>query len=158
MLTIRNARPEDSQSIRNVHLVTVEGLRTALYTAEEIRAWAVPKALESYEQAIRRNEFFVAEEDANILGFGELDQESAVVESLYVIPAATGRGIGLELLRKLEETARDLGLRTLRLDASLNAVAFYQRAGYVAEEETKHRLYMGVDIACVQMVKSIELS
>jgi ribosomal protein S18 acetylase RimI-like enzyme len=108
-------------------------------------------------KSIRGKEFFVAEEDAIILGFSVLNQESAVVEAVYVSPAAGRRGIGLELLKELEERARALGLGTLRLNASLNAVLFYKRAGYVAQEESKYRLSNGVEIACVPMVKVMEL-
>jgi len=62
MLTIRRARQEDCQSIGDVHSAAVSGIRTDLYTAEEIRAWAVPKKPESYEEYIHSREFFVAEE------------------------------------------------------------------------------------------------
>ena len=157
MLTIRRARLEDCQSIVNVHSAAVTGIRTDLYTAEEIQAWAVPKTPESYKEFIHTREFFVAEEDEFILGFGVLNQGSALVEAVYVSPEAGRRGIGLELLRKLEERARALGLRVLRLNASLNAVPFYKRAGYVAQEESKYRLSTGVEIACVPMVKLMDL-
>jgi N-acetylglutamate synthase-like GNAT family acetyltransferase len=141
----------------DVHSAAVEGIRTDFYTPEEIQAWAIPKKLESYEESIRGKEFFVAEEDGIILGFSVLNQESAVVEAVYVSPGAGRRGIGLELLKELEERARALGLRVLRLNASLNAVSFYKRAGYVAREESKYRLSNGVEIACVPMVKAMEL-
>lgn len=140
-----------------VHSAAVAGIRTTLYTPEEIQAWAVPKKPESYEESIRIKEFFVAEEDGIIMGFGVLNQESAEVEALYVNPEGGRRGIGLELLRKLEERACTLGLEALRLDASLNAVPFYERAGYVGQEKSKYRLYTGVEIACVPMVKLINL-
>jgi len=136
-----------------VHSAAVRGIRTSLYTPEEIQAWAVPRKPESYEESIRSKEFFVAEEGGVITGFGVLNQESAEVEAVYVSPGAVRRGIGLELLRKLEEQAGALGLEVLRLNASLNAVQFYQRAGYVAQEESKYRLSNGVEIACVPMVK-----
>ncbi len=157
MLNIRSARQKDCDAIASVHAAAISGIRTTLYTAEEIQAWAVPKKVESYEESVRSKEFLVAEEDGNIIAFGVLDQVSAVVEALYVNPKATGRGIGLELLRRLEERACSLGLQVLRLDASLNAVPFYKRAGYVAEEKSKYRLYTGVEIACVPMVKLIDL-
>jgi putative acetyltransferase len=157
MLAIRRSRQEDCQSIVKVHSAAVAGIRTTLYTPEEIQAWAVPKKPESYEESIRSKEFFVAEEDGIIMGFGVLNQQSAEVEALYVNPEGGRRGIGLELLRKLEERARALGLEALRLDASLNAVPFYQRAGYVGQEKSKYRLYTGVEIACVPMVKLINL-
>ena len=71
----------------------------------------------------------MADDDGVIVGFGVLDQESAVVEAVYVITGAGRRGIGLEVLRKLEDRARALGLTVLRLNASLNAVPFYEKAG-----------------------------
>jgi putative acetyltransferase len=157
MLNIRRARQEDCQSIGIVHGAAVTGIRTDLYTPEEIQAWAVPKQPESYEESIRSKEFFVAEEDGIIVGFGVLNQESAVVEAVYVSPGAGRRGIGREILRKLEESALALGLGVLRLNASLNAVPFYQRAGYVAQERSKYRLSTGVEIACVPMVKLLKL-
>lgn len=155
MLTIRRARQEDCQFIPSVHAAAVSGISTALYTPEEIQAWAVPKKPESYEESIRSKEFFVAEEDSVIVGFGVLNQESGEVEAVYVSPGAGRRGIGLAVLGKLEERAGALGLGLLRLNASLNAVPFYQRAGYVAQKESKYRLSNGVEIACVPMVKAI---
>lgn len=155
MLSIRRARHEDGQSIGSVHVAAVRGIRTALYTPEEIQAWAVPKKPESYEESIRSKEFFVAEEGGVIVGFGVLNQESAEVEAVYVSPGAGRRGIGLEVLRKLEERADTLGIGVLRLNASLNAVSFYERAGYVAQEGSKYRLTTGVEIACVPMVKAM---
>jgi putative acetyltransferase len=138
-----------------VHSAAVAGIRTILYTPEEIQSWAIPKKPESYEESIRSKEFFVAEEDGIIVGFGVLNQESAEVEAVYVSPEAGRRGIGLELLRKLDERARAFGLGVLRLFASLNAVPFYERAGYVAQEQSRYRLSSGVEIACVPMVKTI---
>ena len=155
MLKIRRARQEDCDSIAGVHAAAVSGIRTALYTPEEIQAWAVPKKPESYKDSIRNKEFFVAEDSGAILGFGVLNQELAEVEAVYVTPEAGRHGIGLEILRKLEERAKDRGLRQLRLNASLNAVPFYEQAGYVAQEASKYRLLTGVEIACVPMIKTL---
>jgi len=138
-----------------VHAAAVTGIRTAHYTPDEIQAWAVPRDPESYEELIRSREFFVAEEGGVIVGFGVLNQESAEVEAVYVSPGAGRRGFGLEILRKLEERASALGLSVLRLNASLNAVPFYEKAGYVAQERSKYRLLTGVEIACVPMLKAM---
>jgi putative acetyltransferase len=136
MLKIRRARQEDCHSICSVHAAAVSGIRTALYTPEEIQAWAVPKKPASYEESIRSKEFFVAEDGEAIVGFGVLNRELAEVEAVYVSPGAGRRGIGLKVLRKLEERANTLGLSVLRLNASLNAVPFYEKAGYVAQERS----------------------
>jgi putative acetyltransferase len=155
MLKIRRAVQEDCHSIGNVHAAAVRGIRTTLYTPAEIQAWAVPRDPSSYEESIRSKEFFVAEDGGAIVGFGVLNQEIAEVEAVYVTPGAGRRGIGLEVLRKLEERASALGLSMLRLNASLNAVPFYEKAGYVAQERSKYRLLTGVEIACVPMVKAM---
>lgn len=157
MLKIRRARQEDCHSIGKVHSAAVKGIRTAQYTPEEIQAWAVPRDPASYEDSIRAKEFFVAEDGDAIVGFGVLNQLIAEVEAVYVDPEAGRRGIGLEVLRNLEERARDLGLSELRLNASLNAVPFYEKAGYMAQERSKYRLLTGVEIACVPMVKAVTL-
>lgn len=155
MLKIRRARQEDCDSIGSVHSAAVRGIRTALYTPQEIQAWAVPRKPASYEESVRSKEFFVAEDGDAIVGFGVLNQEIAEVEAVYVAPGAGRRGIGLEVLRKLEERASALGLSVLRLNASLNAVPFYEKAGYLAQEQSKYRLLTGIEIACVPMVKAI---
>lgn len=155
MLKIRSAQPEDCYSIAGVHAAAVKGINTTLYTPEEIQAWAVPRKPESYAEAIRTKEFVVAEDGDAIVGFGVLNQETAEVEAVYVTPEAGRRGIGREVLRKLEEQASSLGLKVLRLNASLNAVPFYENVGYVAQERSTYRLLTGVEIACIPMVKSM---
>jgi N-acetylglutamate synthase-like GNAT family acetyltransferase len=155
MLNIRTARREDCPAIAGVHAAAVSGIRSAHYTPEEIRAWAAPKKPESYEESIDSKEFFVAEKDGVMVGFGVLNRESAEIEAVYVSPRAGRRGVGLEILCKLEERARANGIGALRLNASLNAVPFYERAGYVAQEESKYRLATGVEIACVPMLKAM---
>lgn len=155
MLKIRKAQPDDCHSIASVHATSVKGIETHLYTPEEIQAWAVPRKPESYAVAIRSKEFVVAEDGGAIVGFGVLNPETAEVEAVYVTPGAGRRGIGGEILRKLEEQASDLGLKLLRLNASLNAAPFYERAGYKAQERSTYRLLTGVEIACIPMVKSI---
>jgi GNAT superfamily N-acetyltransferase len=153
MLKIRRAQPEDCHSIASVHSAAVRGISTAVYTPEEIQAWAVPREPASYEESIRSKEFFVAEDGCAIVGFGVLNPETAEVEAVYVDPGAGRRGIGREVLRKLEERASALGLTVMRLNASLNAVPFYEKAGYVAQVRSTYRLLTGVEIACIPMVK-----
>src|SRR3954452_18533139 len=52
---------------------------------------------------------------------------------MYVGPDARGRGVGARLLRRLEDEARTLGYKTLRLDTAAplsEAQALYRGAGY----------------------------
>lgn len=125
------------------------------YTPAEIAAWGYRRGPEFYLNAILNKEFYVAEEGGAVVGFGTLDQESGEVEAIYVSPRVVRRGVGMKILTTLEERARALRLRRLYLKASLNAVAFYERAGYVRREDASHRLRSGVEIACVLMDKKL---
>ncbi|SDZ41831.1 Acetyltransferase (GNAT) family protein [Micromonospora pattaloongensis] len=62
------------------------------------------------------------------------DQECVVeLISMYVAPVGRGRGVGDHLLRAVEQWARQVGARTLRLavvEGNMNAWALYQRNGF----------------------------
>lgn len=155
MPIIRRAREEDCQSILRIHLRAIREIARSHYTSEEIEAWASPRKPEHYLEAIQTKEFHVAEEDGVVIGFGTLNQEEGEIEAVYVNPEAVRRGVGKAILQELEERAKNLGLKSLRMNASLNAVPFYESAGYEAQKETKHRLASGVEIGCILMTKEL---
>ena len=155
MPTVRRARLEDVEAIGVVHHESIQRLCADHYTAAEIAAWAAPRRPEHYEQSIRGKEFYVAKEAGAIVGFGVLEPASSEVEAVSVSPMMARRGVGFSLLRTLEGRARARGLPALHLCAALNAVPFYERAGYEQQGLTRHRLQNGVEIACVLMTKAL---
>ena len=67
-------------------------------------------------------------------GIRALGDDTAEVKRMYVAPAARGRGIGMRLLLQLEQRARALGYKRLRLDTAApleEAHALYRRAGFL---------------------------
>ena len=81
--------------------------------------------------------YLVAEaEDGSIVGFGEINIDAGEVEAVFVDPEFGRCGVGSQVLQALEELARRQGLTALVLDASLNAVKFYERAGYQQTKPT----------------------
>ena len=157
MFTVRRAGEEDAEGVWRVHMSAIRGIANSHYTPEEVEAWASPREPGHYAEAIRDKEFYVAEEDGAVIGFGTLNPVEREIEAVYVSPEVVRRGVGSAILGRLEERARDLGLRSLKMDASLNAVAFYRSAGYVPQRRMKHRLSSGVEIGCVLMTKELSL-
>src|SRR5687768_16703105 len=155
MHTIRRATQADKEAIRRVHFRAVAVTCASHYPPEVILLWAGGLRPEKYAGAIEANEFFVAEERGEVVGFAELDPAAAEVQGLYVSPAAGRRGVGRDLLRTLEERARAFGLESLGLTSSLNAVAFYERAGFEARERLVKTLGPGVERASVRMSKRL---
>lgn len=155
MFTIRKAKQEDKESIWRVHVKAVRETCVSHYSQEVIQIWAERMRPEKYEDAIRSNEFFVAEENGAVVGFGELDQAGGEIQGLYVSPDVARRGVGQKLLSTLEERARAFGLESLHLTSSLNAVSFYERAGFKSREKITKTLSPGVERASVRMFKEL---
>jgi GNAT superfamily N-acetyltransferase len=61
--------------------------------------------------------------------------------------------VGRALLARLEELARDVALTELRMDASINAVPFYEANGFISLEPGEHIMSTGARMACVRMRK-----
>lgn len=66
-------------------------------------------------------------------GVRRLDDEIAEIKRMYVAPIARRRGVASALLARLEDEARALGCRAVRLDTGrhmVGALALYRTAGY----------------------------
>ncbi len=62
-----------------------------------------------------------------------LEEGVAEVKRLWVDPAARGLGLARRLMRAVEDAARDLGYRSLKLDTNAalpEAIALYERSGW----------------------------
>ena len=64
----------------------------------------------------------------------EIPENVAEVKRMYTTPAARGRGVARALLRALEDSAREAGMRRLVLETGYKqpeAIALYESSGYV---------------------------
>ena len=105
MLNIRRAREEDSELIWQIHARAIKEICSEYYLPEEIEAWIGFRTPEDYKESLRSKEFFVAEENDVVIGFGTLNAESNEIEAIYVSPDVVRRGVGLKILRRLEARA-----------------------------------------------------
>ena len=174
MPTVREATPDDVEAIRAVHASSIRGLATAHYDDRQIDSWS---DVDEDDYALPAEGFHVvvaevsdtgeegergvvegaegAGEEGSIAGFGALDLESGEVRAVYVHAEHAGEGVGSSVLGELEERAARAGLADLHLTASLNAVPFYERHGWVSTEPTTHELGDGVELEAQVMEKSL---
>jgi putative acetyltransferase len=129
---------------------------SAHYPAAVIDTWSASPAPASLAVHAHAGSAVVAEDEGNVVGFAVLDLGTGEVDAAFVDPAHQGRGIALDLLRALETLAQQRGLRRMFLSASLNAVPFYERAGFVRLRDEVYAHRSGIGIASVFMEKMLD--
>ncbi|MCH4812579.1 GNAT family N-acetyltransferase [Vreelandella neptunia] len=90
------------------------------YTLDERRAWANALPREGSAWRVRQALYttLIATCDGRCVGFLELDLADGRVETLYVWPSLTGRGIGTTLLVHAERLLLEQGLGRVEIEAS----------------------------------------
>lgn len=151
MTRIRPARSSDVPAVRSLHAAAIEAFGPEAYDDEAVAAWATSEEDDHPLDGLDDPDVYgvVAERAGELAGFGRLDVDNAEVTGVYVHPDHAREGVGSALLSNLEGYARGVGLSNVRLWASLNAVGFYERAGYEQVRETTD----GVELDCIVMGK-----
>jgi len=152
---IRPAAAADVEGIWRVHNESIRALCSARYQPREIAAWIAFRPPEAYRAALGSRKLFVAESAGAIVGFGQFDPARGEVEACYVAPEAVGRGIGSDLLARMEGLARSTGHEVMHLNATLNAEPFYARMGYRRLGAAVHRVGDDVQLDCIRMEKKL---
>jgi L-amino acid N-acyltransferase YncA len=133
---IRAATAADAAALCRIYNQGIEDrvatLETDLRTPEERAAWLAAKG--------PRHPVIVAEDNAQIIGWGSLNQfnpreayQHVVDFSIYIDRSYRGRGVGKVMLARLIELARAHGFHKMVLSAfpsNSGGVALYERMGF----------------------------
>ena len=129
-INIRCATETDAQRIHELHLSSVRNLCAANYEPTTIEGWLVNRSAQGYLRGIRSGSIFVAETNSRIVGFCEAVPGEVV--AVFVDPAVAHQGIGSVLLEKALSLAKQQPGKAVRLEATLNAVGFYEKFGFTS--------------------------
>lgn len=132
---------------RTVRLAADRADRDAAYAVRYdvfVTEQQVPAELE-LDELDETADHFVAYTGTRAIGAGRLVVEPAGFEGadptlgpvghlgrLAVRPEARGTGLGVDLVKAIEERAAERGLRVVALSAQTHALGFYERLGYAA--------------------------
>ena len=161
---IRRAETSDAESMAAAHLDSIRSIGPRYYEPAIVQDWGAHVEAGLYLRAMRRGEsFFVAIDpgdntSSSVLGFsshGRHGNDHGV--GVYVRGSAARRGVGSALLRAAEADAITSHASCLEIDASLAAVDFYQRHGFIETGRGSHRLPSGRSMSCVFMKKHLLL-
>lgn len=147
---LRAGRLDDADRLWALRTRCVRELCSAAYPPEVIAPWSASPPPAHYHALIAQGGCIVAEDaQGRLLGYAVIDRDGNEIDALFVDPDCGGRGIGMRLMGAMQALA-DPG-RPLVLSASLNAVTFYQRAGFVALREETYPHPSGIALASVRM-------
>ena len=135
-LAVRRASPDDLDAIRVIYNEGIEDrvatLDTEPKSAAEIEAW--------WHEHDGAYAVLVATDAGVVIGWASLNRfsqrcaHSAIADlSVYVTRSHRGRGVGAELLRRLEENARTSGFRKIvlhALDSNEQGKGLYRKCGF----------------------------
>ncbi|MFI7483955.1 GNAT family N-acetyltransferase [Kocuria sp. M1R5S2] len=136
-VVVRAWDDDDARATLEVFRRAVHGTARHDYTPEQLAAWA-PGDMPLADWAGRRREAatVVAELAGRVVGFGDLDP-AGHVGMLYVDPSAARTGVASALLEHLVAQAHRRGLAELSTHASITALPFFERHGFVVVEERR---------------------
>lgn len=159
-VSVRLMRPEDARQFLEIHRESVRGIAGKDYPSTVIDAWAplpiteemVNRFLSNPDQELR----WIAEVEGAPVGIGALVVSNAELRACYVVPHAARRGVGTALVAQIERTAREHGLKYLRVTSSVTAEPLYSALGYVVEESGEFVLRSGTPMTAVRMRKELK--
>lgn len=161
-LDLRRATEKDVDAIADAHRDSITELGSQHYALAIVKEWAGVVRPELYLQAMNRGEvFFIATGTVAgrpmVLGFSS---DYAIDggrhgTSAYVRRSAARQGIGSRVLALAESFGRARGASSIEIEASLGAVEFYKRHGFVETARGDVALPSGFRLPCVFMRKEL---
>lgn len=157
-MLLRAARGSDAEALVLLHHRAVHAVAPGTYPTAILESWSPPPDPVRFDWMAERivdpaNGVLVCEIDGTITGFVFAVPATGWIRALYVDPRCARRGVGAALLDAAEALLHAAGSLRAGLNASLNAVAFYEAQGYRMIEATTQELHDGSRMDCVAMDK-----
>jgi len=152
MITLLPASSSDIPALWELRTRALREQCATHYASDILHTWASAPAPATYPSLLTRGGGIKAQVEGKLAGYAILDKERSEVDAVFVDSKFAGRGIGKALLRALEQLAAQPS--ALHLYASLNAVPFYEAAGYRAVKPTQYQHPSGILLDCVFMTRA----
>jgi GNAT superfamily N-acetyltransferase len=123
-MNIRLAQDAEAKAIADIYTASFKAVLPTVklvHSDSEIRQWFK-------ETLIPGGGTWVAEDEGALFGFMALDVD--MLEELYVVPEARGKGIGSLLLKKAKQLSPK-GLKAYTFQVNTLAKKFYEKHGFV---------------------------
>ena len=140
-MIVRKYSPGEEPKLWQLFYETVRLVNIRDYTEEQVRAWA-PDQIDpaSWYSRIKQNDPYVCVCDGAIVGFADL-QKSGYIDQLFVHHAWQRKGVGRQLITRIELDASMQNIAALSANVSITARPLFAAHGFcvVQEQEVKIR-------------------
>ena len=132
MISIRRVVPKEADVLTHIAL---SAKAHWAYPERWMEIWTPLLTFSS--EYFEENKSGVAEIDGAPIGFYTLQDKNGIawIENLWVLPNYMGQGVGSHLFLDAISRAREMGCKTLQLEADPNAVGFYEKMGMLTIDE-----------------------
>lgn len=116
--------PESAIEFKKYYLLRYQVLR---------QPWHQPLGSEQDELEDRSIHRMIINHHGEVLAVGRLEainEQVGQIRYMAVAPQAQGQGLGQEIISHLEQQAKAIGLKYIKLNARELAVSFYAKLGY----------------------------
>lgn len=137
---IRVAQQSDVIELKNLFQNTVLTINRRNYSQAEVEDWAsCGDNLSEIEDMIKTHYFIVAiNQQSEIVGFSSITLQG-YLHSMFVHKDFQGEGIASILLEEIERYANTARIMRITSEVSLTARPFFEKKGYIVEEEQKRK-------------------
>lgn len=126
----RAARREDAEAAFDVTKRAIAGLARGSCSPRQIDGWMGERTPSFYEELIAKGRTTVCLRDGAVVGF--VDAEPGELTRLFILPEVAGIGLGRRLLEIGIDRARPAHGGSIKVEATINAEAFYRKHGFVS--------------------------
>jgi putative acetyltransferase len=125
---------QDVPVLAAIFVAAIEELTGDDYSEAQQQAWAsAADDEEQFGQRLAGELTLIATIQNSPVGFASL-KGADHIDMLFVHPSAAGQGVAKMLCDALEKIAGSRGTKSLTVDASDNAMEFFQKRGYVGKQ------------------------
>lgn len=127
-LHYRRSTFADAETVFALVTASVRRLAPEPYPQGVVDTWMSGRQVEDYRAECASGAIWVAESGGKAVGFAQ--GVPGEVKRLFVDAATVGLGAGAGLMERALTDARAGGVDLVRIDATLNAVSFYEKWGF----------------------------
>jgi len=126
-----------AKEIADLFYESVHAIDSSIYSDEQKDAWApMPIDYGKWEKRLENKRPYVLVIKGKIAGFIELESDGHI-DCAYVSPRFQRKGVATNLLNHVMSVAKNFGLNQLYVEASIVAKPFFEKSGFLVENENQ---------------------